>query len=426
MNEQDSQVMKGLLVGAGFSLTRKSEEADLILINTCSVREKAYHKAMSEIGRHTRKEKKKVLLGVAGCVVSQEGEEILRKKPMVDFVLGTDHIDKLPLAIDQVREQKRRVSFLDFSDLSDYEFPVPMEVPGERKAKSYVTIMKGCDNSCSFCIVPMTRGTEVSRPPDAVLKEIRLLVGQGVKEVMLLGQNVNSYGKGLAEGVDFPKLLRRIAAETGIRRVRFTSPHPKDLSMELIREYAENESLCPHIHLPVQSGSDRILKKMRRATSRRVYLRKVNELKKLKPDIAITTDIIVGFPGETEADFCDTLSLIEEVCFDQSYSFIFSSRPETAAALMTDDTVLEVKQERFRRLQVVQKNISLRRNRERIGLVEEVLVEGPSLEGGGQLSGRTPHGRIVNFDGAASSVGDILGVTIRDVSAFSLRGRRVA
>lgn len=402
--------MKGLLLRSGYSPTLKPAEADLILINTCSIREKAYHKAMSEIGRYLQKGEKKVVLGVTGCVASQEGRKILRRMPHVDFVLGTDHIGKLPQVIQEARERDKKNSYSEFRDLSDYEFPIPLEIPGERKVKAYVTIMKGCDNTCSFCIVPMTRGPEISRGSDDIIQEIRNLESRGVKEVMLLGQNVNSYGKGLLEKMDFPKLLRRIARETGIKRIRFTSPHPKDLSRTLIREYAENERLCPHIHLPVQSGSDRILKKMQRAYSRQVYLRKVNELRAVCPDIAMTTDIIVGFPGETEGDFRETLDLVREVRYDQSYSFVFSPRPGTVAATLPDDTPQEVKDERLVRLQELQKEISLERNRECIGRREEVLA------------GRTPQGRIVNFDGAGENVGDILNVMIKDATAFFLKG----
>jgi len=431
MNEQDSEVMSALLTGEGHQKTAHSGEADLILINTCSIREKAYHKAMSEIGRYaaSRYRREGVTIGVAGCVASQEGERIL-KIPHVNFVVGTDRIAELPRLVretkghDVRRVAARRVA-ADFQDISDYEFPTPL-AGWEPRVKAFVTIMKGCDNTCAFCIVPMTRGAEVSRDPDEIVREVARLRETGVREVMLLGQNVNSYGKKL--GVTFACLLRRIEEETGIDRLRFTSPHPKDLSEGLIEEYARNRRLCPHIHLPVQSGSDRILKKMQRAYSREVYLRKVRKVREAREGLAITTDFIVGFPGETEDDFRQTLTLIEEAGFDQSYAFAFSPRPGTAAALLPDDVPPEVKKERLSRLFALQERVSLEKMRERVGKVEEVLVEGSSEAGGsprwqGQLTGRTPQGRIVNFDGGRELIGAIIRIGIEEASPFSLKGR---
>ncbi len=425
MNEHDSQKMSALLRLKGYAESADAGSADLIVVNTCSIREKSYHKAVSEIGRIGKKEEfeggKKPVIAVTGCVVSHDGEAILKKFPFVDVVLNPDHIASLPDLALKSEEEGGRFAKIDFTDISDYEFPTPI-LPSSA-AKAYVTIMKGCDNTCSFCIVPFTRGGEVSRASGDIIDEIHRLEKQGVREVMLLGQNVNSYGKGLPEKTTFAGLLRRIDEETTIDRIRYTSPHPKDLSRELIAEYGRNGKLCPHIHLPVQSGSDPVLKRMRRSYTRAVYLRKVEALRRTLPDVAITTDLIVGFPGETEADFEQTLSLISEVGYDASYSFSYSPRPKTEAAGFIDDVPDEEKKERLRKVQELQEKISLGKNRERIGRIEEVLVEGPSLEGRDQSMGRTPHGRIVNFNSGGNPAGAILKVEVTDASPYSLKGR---
>ncbi|MBI4196250.1 MAG: tRNA (N6-isopentenyl adenosine(37)-C2)-methylthiotransferase MiaB [Deltaproteobacteria bacterium] len=418
MNEQDSEVMKGLLARQGYEQVAKPEEAELILINTCSIREKSYQKAMSTIGRNFAG----AIVGVAGCVASQAGEKLLKRFQNVDFVLGTDQIHRLPEVLERVKGNHQRVVYTDFQDLSDYEFPVPLTNSQTKQVKAYVTIMKGCDNACSFCIVPLTRGGEVSRSPQEILEEIRGLQRNGVREVMLLGQNVNSYGKRLSPKITFAELLRLIEAGTSLDRIRFTSPHPKDLSKDLVREYGRNRRLCPHIHLPVQSGSNKILKAMRRSYTREIYLRRVAALRKVCPDVAITTDMIIGFPGETEPQFEETLRLVEEVGFDQSYYFEYSPRPGTEAFRLVDNVPQGVKKERLQRLQLLQERISEAKNRLRIGKIEAVLVEGPSLQGGGQLSGRTPHGRIVNFVGRERMIGAIIPVKILKVSPYSLGG----
>jgi tRNA-2-methylthio-N6-dimethylallyladenosine synthase len=423
MNEHDSRKMEALLRKDGYSPALKAEDADVVVLNTCSVREKSYHKAVSQVGRMKRAGEDKIL-AVTGCVVSHDGEAILKRFPQVDMVLGPDHIAALPELAGRSEEKRERFSRIDFTDISDYEFPSPI-LTGGRPVKAYVTVMKGCDNACSFCIVPFTRGAEVSRPADEIVDEINRLSEQGVREVMLLGQNVNSYGKGFKDGMNFPKLLRRIDQETSIDRLRFTSPHPKDLSPALIEEYARSGKLCPHIHLPVQSGSDRVLKRMRRSYTRAVYLRKIDGLRRAVSDVAVTTDLIVGFPGETEEDFEATLSLVGEVGYDASYSFAYSPRPGTEAAGFPDDVPPGVKKERLARLQSLQAEISLAKNRARIGTVEEILVEGVSLEGPGQLTGRTPHGRIVNFDGGSESAGAILKIGITGASAYSLKGEKI-
>lgn len=425
MNEHDSQKMSALLRLNGYAEAGASENADLIVINTCSIREKSHQKALSEIGKFgKRDDRKKPIVAVTGCVVSHDGERILKRFPFVDVVLNPDHIAALPGLAREAEEKGGRFAKIDFTDISDYEFPSPI-LTGEKKVKAFVTIMKGCDNACSFCIVPFTRGNEVSRPSEEIIDEIRRLEEEGVREVMLLGQNVNSYGKGLAGRTHFAELLRRIDEETSIDRIRFTSPHPKDLSKGLIAEYGRSEKLCPHMHLPVQSGSNAVLKGMRRSYTREVYLRKVDELRKVLPDVAITTDIIVGFPGETEGDFCRTLSLMEEVNYDAGYSFSYSARPKTEAAELVDDVPPEVKKERLRRVQDLQEGLSLRKNRMQIGRIEPVLVEGRSLKEPGEFTGRTPHGRIVNFDSGENPTGAILNLEITDASPYSLKGKTI-
>lgn len=421
MNEHDSQKMEALLRKDGYAEANSAAEADVVVLNTCSIREKSYHKAVSQIARMKQKGESKVL-AVTGCVVSHDGEKILKKFPQVDMVLGPDHVAALPELAKKAEHGRGRFSRIDFSDISDYEFPSQI-LTGEKQVKGYVTIMKGCDNACSFCIVPFTRGAEVSREPGEIIDEINRLSEQGVREVMLLGQNVNSYGKGLKGKTAFPRLLRLIDEGTSIERLRFTSPHPKDLSPALVEEYAQNAKLCPHIHLPVQSGSTRVLKRMRRSYTREVYLRKADSLRRAVPEVAITTDIIVGFPGETEEDFAETLSLVREVGFEASYYFAYSPRPGTEAAGFLDDVTETEKKERLDRLKAVQDEISLAKNSGRVGLFESVLVEGCSLEGRGQLTGRTLQGRIVNFDGEPEKVGAILDVEITGASAYSLKGR---
>lgn len=423
MNEHDSEIMLGLMKNKGYRPTHRMYEADVVVINTCSIREKSHQKAFSTIG--LLKERREVTVAVTGCVASQEGDKLHKRFPFIDFVLGPDHVQKLPELVN-VRVQNPSTQ-TTFHDLSDYEFPTV--VNQETCVKSYVTIMKGCDNVCSFCIVPMVRGQEVSREPAEILEEILLLEQQGVKEIILLGQNVNSYGRNTK--THFPQLLRRIEQKTSVGRIRYTSPHPQNLSVDLMRLHGESEKLCPQIHLPVQAGSNRVLKKMRRSYSREVYLRKVDQLRQIRPDIAISTDIIVGFPGETEADFQETLSLVQEVGFDASYSFAFSPRPGTEASQWSDDVPNLVKKERLYRLQQLQEELSWKKNKILIGESFEVLVEGESGWEGpmargqfarGQLTGRTPHGRIVNFYGAASLVGATIDVEITEVSPYSLKG----
>ena len=431
MNDHDSRKMEDLLRGDGYAPADSQEEADLVVINTCSVRDRSYQKAVSEIGRMRDR---KAVVAVTGCVVSHDADNIRKRFPFVDILLGPDHIGKLPEMVRRAEAGEKGLRQTGFEDISDYEFPSVFST-GEKQVKAYVTIMKGCDNVCSFCIVPFTRGKEVSRPPVEIVDEIKRLEAEGVREVMLLGQNVNSYGKGLTPKTSFARLLRQVDEETSIDRIRFTSPHPKDLSSELIGEYGlegghrRNTKLCPRMHLPIQSGSNSVLKRMRRSYTREVYLRKVEELRAAAPTagavpgVSITTDVIVGFPGETDEDFTQTISLLQEVSFEACYSFTYSPRPGTEAAKLTDDVTEGVKKERLVRLMELQAAISIEKNRLRIGRIESVLVEGRSLEGRGQLMGRTPQGLIINFDGGAELVGAILDVEVTGASAYSLKGR---
>ncbi|MDO8462537.1 MAG: tRNA (N6-isopentenyl adenosine(37)-C2)-methylthiotransferase MiaB [Deltaproteobacteria bacterium] len=422
MNENDTQRMLALLAPKGYLATSDPKSADLILINSCSIREKSYQKALSEIGRFKKHGKLDGLIGLTGCVASQEGEKLTKRFPFLNLVLGTDHLAKLPKLIDELKPQKSVVES-KLVPLTDYRFAELPPFHSFSSVKSSVTIMKGCDNACSFCIVPFVRGKEVSRSPDEILAEIRKM--EGVRELLLLGQNVNSYGKRLSPKTTFAELLRRIDEETGILRLRYVSPHPKDLSDQLINEHVVNTKLCRHIHLPVQSGSSRVLKKMRRSYTREVYLRKVEKLRQKNPDMAISTDIIVGFPGESLRDFAETLSLMKEVRFDASYSFTYSPRPQTESSLFVDDVLPSVKEGRLKEVQALQAEIGLLRNQEKIGRVEEVLVEGISETRGGkrQLFGRTSGNQMVNFDGDEGQIGAILKVQIKQATPYVLKGR---
>ncbi|MBI1910320.1 MAG: tRNA (N6-isopentenyl adenosine(37)-C2)-methylthiotransferase MiaB [Deltaproteobacteria bacterium] len=417
MNENDTETMYALLAGKGYRPIDDPKKADLVLVNSCSIREKSYQKALSELGRFKKIGKKELKIGLTGCVASQEGAKLLKRFPHLNLVLGTDHLNSLPEAVELLSSRPQLTRSEPVAE-EDYLFPAFFQESG---VKSSVTIMKGCDNACSFCIVPFVRGKEISRPPDEILAEIKKKEEGGVRELLLLGQNVNSYGKKLRPKTTFVELLRRIDEETGIARLRYTSPHPKDLSDELIEEQGRNPKLCRHIHLPVQSGSNSVLKRMRRSYTREIYRRKVDKLRARVPDIAISTDLIVGFPGETERDFEETLSLVREVGFHSSYSFVYSPRPQTEAFSLRDDLPQTVKEERLKILQGLQEEVGLGRNRELVGRREEVLVEGASLRGN-HLTGRTTWNHIVNFDGDPLQIGAILEVRITEAFAYSLAG----
>jgi len=424
MNQYDSERIAQVMGRGGYVQTDRIDDADLILLNTCSVREKSEQKVYSILGRwkEFKEERDDVIIGVGGCVAQQEGERLLKKVPHLDLVFGTQNIHKLPDMVEQVRMLHRRPVEIAF-----YRDPSYMEDPEGRTqvqgAKAFVTIMQGCNKVCSFCIVPHVRGREVSRPSEKIISEIESLVRQGVKEVMLLGQNVNSYGKLSAGEISFAELLRRIDAVEGVVRIRFTTSHPQDLSPELIDAFATVAKLCKHLHLPVQSGSDSVLTRMRRGYTRREYLDRLLRLQARASGVALSTDIIVGFPGETEEEFGDTLELLEQVGYDEIYSFIYSPRPQTVSGkIFKDDVPNEIKKDRLTRVQSLQREISLRKNREKIGHVEEILVDGRSKLKNGQIMGRTDTNRIVNVEGPETLIGKFVPVRITGATATSLLG----
>jgi tRNA-2-methylthio-N6-dimethylallyladenosine synthase len=421
MNEHDSEKILEILDPSNYRVTSCIDEADLIFINTCTVREKAEHKAYSLLGRlgGLKRRKKGLLIAVGGCLAQQEGERLLERFPHVDLVLGTHNLHRLPDLLEEVRAPKGRRCETCFYDMAP-----SMEVVSRRagKVRAYVTIMQGCNNFCSYCIVPMVRGPEKSRPMERIISEVQGLAQRGVKEVILLGQNVNSYGSGLGDGTTFPELLRRVDAIDGIERIRFTTSHPRDLSHELIESFHDLPKLCEHIHLPFQSGSNRVLKAMNRSYRRDDYMEKVSRLRVACPTIAITADVLVGFPGESEEDFQDTLDLIEGVQFDGLFSFRYSVRKGTEAAELPHHVPVAVKQERLRCLQQIQKGITLKKNRDLEGKVEPVLVEGRSRKDPHDLTGRTRSNRIVNFPGEAALMGHEVTVRIEKGFANSLRG----
>jgi len=410
MNVNDSEKIGSALRSVGYRPTDSIDDADMVILNTCSVRAKAeeriYGILLTMKGR--LKSNPRLLIGVGGCVAQQEGVKLLKKVPHLSFVFGTHSLHLLPQMVRAAEEGKRvaETSFIDNDSRLDL-FPSMGENGGVTR---FVTIMQGCDNFCSYCIVPYVRGREISRRSGEILEEIRIAADNGTREVTLLGQNVNSYGKG-DDGTDFAALLRMVAGISGIERIRFMTSHPKDISAPLIDCFADMEKLCSHIHLPVQSGSDRILHLMNRGYDRDEYLGKVALLRAVRPDIHFTSDIIVGFPGETEDDFQATLSLMEEVGYADTYSFIFSPRPETKAAGMTDTISRGEKQARFDRLLDLQKLLSRSIHSSYIGKEVEVLVEGAGKHDG-QVTGRSSGNRIVNFAGSLDMVGTIRKVRI--------------
>ena len=425
MNEHDSERILRLLEGSHYLETKEPKEADFILINTCSVREKPEHKVYSALGRYKwLKERRGAIIGVAGCVAQQEGDKLLDRVPYLDMVIGTHAIPLLPQLLQKIEVSGERVCETSFDQDGKYLEAVLPQKPFD-KVKSYVTIMQGCDHFCSFCIVPYVRGREKSRSSQEIIEEVKCLAEMGVKEVCLLGQNVNGYGKGLKEEISFSELLEHIDEMEGIERIRFTTSHPKDLSEELIQAFSRLKKLCEHIHLPFQSGSNKILKAMRRGYTKESYLEKIERLKKACSSIAVTADVIVGFPGEEEEDFRQTLDLMETVRFDDLYSFKYSPRKGTGAAQFTDKVEERVKQSRLSILQEIQKGITLKKNQELEGHVEEVLVEGPSKQSDQDVTGRTRSNKIVNFQGNLDLVGKLVRVQITKAFPHSLRGEIV-
>jgi len=428
MNERDSEIMGQLLNRAEYILTSDLNKADVVVINTCSIRGKAEQKAMSLLGRlkHAKKIRPGLIIAVTGCVAQQEGAAILERMGHVDLVIGPQNLQRLPELIRQVELDGIGLVAVEQSTAFSLPSFIPQLESGALPHKRFVTIMQGCNNFCTYCVVPYTRGREVSRAPDDILAEVRHLVVGGVREITLLGQNVNSYGMDRVEAgfPTFPELLRVVAAEPGVTRLRFTTSNPKDLSPELMRCFTELEVLCPHFHLPVQSGSDKVLKRMNRKYSRAEYLGKVSGLRAARPDMAITTDIIVGFPGESEADFEATMSLLEEVRFHGAFSFKYSDRPRTVSAGFDDKVEETAKAARLGRLQARQQEITMARHREDIGKVMAVMVEGESRDGAGQWSGRSSTNLVVNFSGIVGVLapGAMVQVRIDEACQNSLRG----
>jgi tRNA-2-methylthio-N6-dimethylallyladenosine synthase len=428
MNEYDSARMADVLrESGGLELTSRPEEADVVLLNTCSVREKAQEKVFSHLGRWRllKRTRPSLVIGVGGCVASQEGEGILERAPFVDLVFGPQTIHRLPAMIAALRETREPQVDVSFPEIEKFD---SLPAPRADGATAFVSIMEGCSRYCSFCVVPYTRGEEMSRPFEQVTGEVQALVAQGVREVTLLGQNVNAYRGPAPDGslVDLAGLIRHIAAFPGLERIRFTTSHPLEFSQSLVDAYAEVPKLANYLHLPVQSGSDRILALMKRGYTRLEYKQKIRRLRAVRPDISLSSDFIVGFPGETEADFQQTLELIADVGFDQSFSFIYSKRPGTPAASLPEEVPHEVKQRRLETLQDQLNRQARRISEGMVGSTQRVLVEKPSRRDPRKLAGRTENMRWVNFEGPASLVDRFADVCITEAMPNSLRGRLVA
>ncbi len=416
--------MLRILAENDYRSTEDIHRADIILLNTCSVRAKPEHKVYSVLGRLKKLKEKNhhVIIGVGGCVAQHEGERLLDRIGHLDLVFGTHNLHRLPDLISNVqasRKPKCAVEFYDEVKSLDI-FPAP---PDGEKVKSYVTIMQGCDNFCSFCIVPYVRGREKSRPSGNILGEVEALSERDVREVTLLGQNVNSYGKDLSGGLTFPQLLAHINEIQGLWRIRFTTCHPRDISEELIMAFEKLEKVCKHIHLPFQSGSDKILERMGRGYTRKQYMEIGERLREVCPEIGITADVMVGFPGEDERDFHETLDLIQRVQFDNLFSFKYSPRKGTKAALFPDQIDESTQSRRLEVLQDLQKRITLKRNRALQGRYEEILVEGPSKGAKEEMTGRTDSNKVVNFKGSRDLIGQLVTVRIEEGYANSLKGK---
>jgi tRNA-2-methylthio-N6-dimethylallyladenosine synthase len=425
MNEYDSARMADVLrVDAALTPTDDATQADVLLMNTCSVREKAQEKVFSLLGewRRLKAQRPEVLIGVGGCVASQEGEGITERAPFVDLVFGPQTLHRLPEMIRERRRSGRAVVDVSFPEIEKFDHLPPPRAEGSR---AYVSVMEGCSRYCSFCIVPYTRGEEVSRSFDSVLDEVRQLAAQGVAEVTLLGQNVNAYRGAMADGarVDLATLIHHVARISGIERIRFTTSHPLEFNDSLIEAFASIPKLANHLHLAVQSGSDRVLALMKRGYTALEFKDKVRRLRAARPDISISSDFIVGFPGENERDFAATLALVREVGFDQSFSFIYSRRPGTPAASLPDEVEPAVKQERLMRLQTQLELQARAISESMVGTCQRVLVERPAKKDARELAGRTANNRWVNFAGPAQLIGRFVEVTVTAALAHSLRGR---
>ncbi|MCI0749177.1 MAG: tRNA (N6-isopentenyl adenosine(37)-C2)-methylthiotransferase MiaB [Nevskiales bacterium] len=431
MNEYDSAKMADVLARShGYRRTEHAEEADLLLLNTCSVREKAQEKVFSELGRWKswKAEKPGRLIGVGGCVASQEGEDLARRAPMVDVIFGPQTLHRLPELLEQARARRAPAVDIRFPEIEKFD---NLPEPRAEGPTAYVSIMEGCSRYCTFCIVPYTRGEEVSRPLDDVLAECARLVEQNVHEITLLGQNVNAY-RGRIHGhtgeqgtCDLALLIDHLAQLDGLERIRFMTSHPVEFSDSLIKVYAEQPKLASFLHLPVQSGSDRILAMMKRGHTRAQYLEKIKRVREVRPDLSLSSDFIVGFPTETEDDFQATLDLVEHAQFDTAFCFLYSPRPGTPAASLRDTVSADDRQRRLQALQARLREQDDRFRQKLLGTVQRVLVERPSVRGAGQLAGRTSSNRWLNFDGPAALLGRFADVTVTEVLRNSLRGQWV-
>jgi len=426
MNEYDSDKMADVMKAAeGYEPTQDPEQADLILFNTCSVREKAQEKVFSDLGRVQHLKAKGVLIGVGGCVASQEGEEIIKRAPYVDVVFGPQTLHRLPELLAARQQQARPQVDIRFPEIEKFDHLPPAKVEG---ASAFVSIMEGCSKYCSYCVVPYTRGEEFSRPFEDVLVEVAGLAEQGVKEVTLLGQNVNAYRGPMGnsgEIADFATLIEYVAEIPGIERIRFTTSHPNEFTQRLIDVYAKVPQLVSHLHLPVQHGSDRILMAMKRGYTAMEYKSTIRKLRAVRPDLSMSSDFIVGFPGETEDDFGKMMRLIEDIGYDTSFSFIFSPRPGTPAANLHDDTPHEVKLRRLQHLQATIEANVMRISQSRVGTVQRILVERPARKDPSDLAGRTECNRVVNFPGGPNPqrlIGQMVDVRITEAYPHSLRG----
>ena len=424
MNEYDSEKMADLLDSThGFEATSEAEDADVILLNTCSIREKAQEKVFHQLGRwkNLKKDKPELIIGVGGCVASQEGETIRKRAPFVDMVFGPQTLHRLPEMINQINSGSSSVVDVSFPEIEKFD---RLPEPKADGPSAFVSIMEGCSKYCTFCVVPYTRGEEVSRPVDDVLLEIAQLAEQGVREVNLLGQNVNAFRGDNFDGTQctFAELLELVASINGIDRIRYTTSHPVEFTDDIIDAYATIPELVDHLHLPVQSGADRILNLMKRGHTAIEYKSKIRKLKKIRPNLSMSSDFIIGFPGETDQDFEATMDLIQAMDFDLSFSFIYSARPGTPASDLPDDVTEDTKKLRLRLLQQRINQQALRIARNMLGTEQRVLVEGPSKKNPMELSGRTENNRVVNFEGTREMIGQFVDINITDVFANSLRG----
>ena len=424
MNEYDSSKMADLLLAThGLELTENPEEADVLLLNTCSIREEAQEKVFSQLGRwkNWKKDKPELIIGVGGCVASQEGEHIRDRAPFVDIVFGPQTLHRLPEMINKIRGGDRAIVDISFPEIEKFD---RLPEPKAEGPTAFVSIMEGCNKYCSFCVVPYTRGEEVSRPVDDVLFEIAQLAEQGVREVNLLGQNVNAYRGDTFDGqiCSFAELLRLVAAIDGIDRVRYTTSHPIEFTDDIVEVYRDTPELVSFLHLPIQSGSDRVLTMMKRNHTALEYKAIIRKLREVRPNIQISSDFIVGFPGETAEDFEQTMKVIEQVNFDMSFSFIYSARPGTPASDLPDDVSEEEKKERLARLQQRINFQAMQFSRAMLGTEQRILVEGPSKKDIMELTGRTENNRVVNFVGTPDMIGKFVDVKITDVYTNSLRG----